>query len=85
MLGITHLLSLDIKSLTVVGFDFYQTLYLNRTDEDHRLKIMANKKGTEDGQTHNPLLQLKYIKDNYYIKDNRFIPLGVFKKLLDEE
>ena len=86
VVSIIHFLSLNIKSLTVVGYDFYQTLYNNDNNEKLRKQIMKNKHGVgPDKLSHNPSLQFEYIKDNIYLKDNRFMPLGFLKKVLDGE
>jgi len=77
VLVISHILSFDIKSLTVVGFDFYRTLYMYKTDNAFLKKIQEGKISN-----HKPDIQLKYIKD-IYKQDKRLIPIGKLKELLE--
>jgi hypothetical protein len=76
-LVIMHLLSMPIKSLTVVGFDFYETLYLHKTNAKQLEDIQKNRVAG-----HNPKKQLEYIK-GVYKKDKRLMPIGRLKEMLD--
>lgn len=94
-----HLLSLQTKILSVVGFDFYRTLYLNDDDEKARQKFLMGHKSRQTGNlfTDNnvynddnrekkdamdPKLQLEYIRKRC-MTDDRFIPIGKLKELLE--
>ena len=76
-LVIMHLLSFPIKSLTVAGFDFYETLYLHKDNKKHLENIQNNKISG-----HNPQKQKAYIK-NVCKTDPRFIPIGRLKDILE--
>jgi len=73
-LAIFHLLSMPLKSLSVAGFDFYQSLYLYRTD-DKFLSIVHK-------MDHNPKKQLESFKREIAGFD-KFIPIGALEKLLN--
>jgi hypothetical protein len=77
VLTIMHLLSFEIKSLTVVGFDFYETLYFNKKDDKFLKTIQTNKVAG-----HNPKSQLAFIKD-VYKNDERFKAVGRLKTILE--
>lgn len=86
VVSIFHILSFDVEKLCVVGFDFYQTLYLNEVEgkkDSYRKSMLGGEIGKENGVSHEPLKQLKYIKETIYKNDDRFIPVGKFKDLLE--
>ena len=78
ILTILHLLSMPVESVTVVGFDFYQSLYLYRTDEKWREVIHR--------MDHDPKKQAitfkKVIAENPTMSE-RFIPVGALKTVMD--
>ncbi len=74
-LAIIHLLSLPVKSVTVVGFDFYTSLYWFNGDKNLLSAIQR--------MPHKPKIQFKHFKE--YIQDYKnFIPVGRLKALLNQ-
>jgi hypothetical protein len=74
-LAVIHLLSLQVATLTVVGFDFYSSLYWFRKDEAFRNAVHL--------MPHKPRVQFEHFKE--YIKDfDNFIPIGRLKEMLAE-
>ena len=74
------------KTLTVVGFDFYRSLYSYESNEKIRKDhLNGNLRGNpKPGKEHNPNLQLKYIK-NLVKGNDDFIPIGFLRRLIDGE
>lgn len=77
VLLIEYLLSFEIGLLTVVGFDFYQTLYLDKKDDYFLNKIQNNKVAN-----HNPKIQLHYVKQ-LYNNENKFKAVGKLKIIIE--
>lgn len=76
VVALLHLLSLPIGTLTVVGFDFYQTYY-----------FYENKDFQGEPNPSSPpslLRQFEYVKKA--VQENRkFIPIGKLKQMLEAE
>lgn len=96
VVALLHLFSLPIGTLTVVGFDFFQTIYLHkdrytgdrRATESYRLAMKSGKIGEEDGYYHDPDLQFDYIKKMFQENQRfiqRFIPIGKLKQMLESD
>jgi hypothetical protein len=75
-LAIVHLLSLPVKSVTVVGFDFYETFYWRKENESKRQKIQHGNK------SHNVQLQLVNFKKHVADIDT-FSRKGRLKAIMD--
>jgi hypothetical protein len=73
---ILYLLSFKVKSVTVAGFDFYESLYLHKSNDSLLKQINDNKIGN-----HNPKVQFEYFK-KCMKHEKRFIPVGRLKKKL---
>jgi hypothetical protein len=72
VIAILHLCSLD-AIVYAVGFDFYQTLYWNKTDDKQLINIHKT--------DHKPKQQLRYFKKEIK-KFKKFTALGKLKELL---
>jgi len=73
-MAIIHLLSMPIRSLSVVGFDFYSSLYW--FDGNPSLLNIIH------GMPHKPRIQFANFKK--YIKDfDNFVPIGRLKEMLE--
>lgn len=79
VLAIFHALSFKASEVYAVGFDFYQTLYQTKNDNNLRYKIIENKIGN-----HNPRRQLEQFKR---VMENckNFHPIGKLKDLMKNE
>jgi len=77
-----YLLSFELESLSVVGFDFYKTLYTSSNIEGREGQLLTKIQKGLIGD-HKPDMQLEYIKK---VRKNypKLKPLGMFKKLLGE-
>ena len=76
VLAILHILSMSIESLTVIGFDFYETLHLGNSNPKTLRKIQQGKVSN-----HQPKPQLEFIKE-VYESDDRLIITGRLKELM---
>lgn len=77
-LAVIHLLDMPTASVTVAGFDFYESLYWNRENEKVRSYIK------NQNITHNIKVQLESFKKHVSGND-RFIPLGRLKEIVNDE
>jgi hypothetical protein len=75
-LAIVHLLSLPVKTVTVVGFDFYETHYWRDPNEAARERISTH-------PIHNVKLQLENFKKHVAGIDT-FIPKGRLKAIMSK-
>jgi hypothetical protein len=76
VLCIVYLLNQDIKSLDVVGFDFYKTLYFRHRDKELLSQIRAGEVGD-----HHPDIQLEYMKSVF--KNNpKLNAIGALNKII---
>jgi hypothetical protein len=76
-IAILHILSWRPEKLTAVGFDFYETLYEDKDDEEFLQELHEGK------FDHNPQTQFENFKNEIKKFDN-FEPLGRLKEKLDE-
>lgn len=76
ILAIFHALAFKASEVHAVGFDFYQTLYQTKNDNNLRHKIIENKVGN-----HNPRRQLEQFK-RVMRNCKNFYPIGKMKELM---
>lgn len=78
VMAILHILDLGAKSVSCIGFDFYNTLYADREDDFLRSHIINGYVGN-----HHPKTQ--FVKFAEMIRsEERFIPIGTLKGMLEE-
>ena len=88
VLAIHHLLTNGVKSVSCVGFDFYQSSYLIKEASNITLRQYINSANflndVLNNSNHNP--QKQFFKFSKFIKNEpRFIPIGKLKELLEFE
>ncbi len=95
MLAIYHLLRMGVQSLTVAGFDFYQTAYMHADysgryslvkdlrAERYRKRMKNNEFGLEKGLRHNPDRQFEFFKELVQ-EDDRIILTGFLKSVIEQ-